>query len=108
MRFGDALLATKFGGSIERDNCLRVFDEHNAAVQRVVPPERLLVFRVTEGWEPLCRFLGCAVPAGIPFPHLNEGDQTIRATARRLFVEPWARRTALTAVVLALLVWWLR
>ena len=35
-----------------------------------MPPERLLVFNVKEGWEPLCRFLGCEVPFyPKEFPH---------------------------------------
>ena len=29
---------------------------------RQIAPERLLVYRVTEGWEPLCAFLGVACP----------------------------------------------
>jgi hypothetical protein len=40
-------------------------------VQQRVPPDRLLVYEVREGWEPLCRFLGVAVPA-TSFPHLND------------------------------------
>jgi hypothetical protein len=76
-RFIDTLVEQTYGGSLDRESCMRVFNEHNEAVQRLVAPERLLVFRVTEGWEPLCRFLGCPVPEGIAFPHLNEGEQTI-------------------------------
>ena len=34
--------------------------------------QRLLVFDVKEGWEPLCAFLGVPVPAGEPFPHVND------------------------------------
>lgn len=48
-----------------------VFERHNAEVQRVVPPEKLLVYEVKEGWGPLCGFLGVEVPDG-PFPHLND------------------------------------
>jgi hypothetical protein len=107
VRFADVMLAQRFGDSLDRENCIRVFTEHNEAVQRNVPPERLLVFRVTEGWEPLCQFLGCAVPEGVPFPHLNEGDQTLKATARQIFVGPWARGIAITAVGVAVLAWWL-
>jgi sulfotransferase family protein len=108
VRFVDVILANMFGGALDRDNCIRVFTEHNEAVQRFVPPERLLVFRVTEGWEPLCKFLGCAVPEGVPFPHLNEGDQTLRTEAWQIFVGPWVRNIALTAVGLAVLAWWLQ
>ena len=46
---------------------------HNEAVKRAVPAERLLVWEVAEGWEPLCAFLGVDVP-GTPFPHANDRD----------------------------------
>jgi hypothetical protein len=46
---------------------------HNEEVQRTVPAERLLVWDVTEGWEPLCEFLGVAVPAE-PLPHANDRE----------------------------------
>lgn len=39
-------------------------------VRGMVPPERLLDWSVEDGWEPLCRFLGKAVPEE-PFPHVN-------------------------------------
>jgi len=107
LRLADVMFAKMFGGSLDRDNCIRVFTEHNEAVQRYVPPERLLVFQVTEGWEPLCQFLGCAVPEGVSFPHLNEGDLTLKAGFQRVFVGPWAQGIALTAIGLALLAWWL-
>jgi len=48
-----------------------IFRAHIEDVKRVVPPERLLVFSVKEGWEPLCQFLGVPVPKE-PFPHLND------------------------------------
>jgi hypothetical protein len=44
----------------------------NEEVQRTVPEERLLVFEVRDGWEPLCRFLGVDVPDK-PFPRANDG-----------------------------------
>jgi hypothetical protein len=50
---------------------IETFHRHNAEVRRSVPPERLLVFDVREGWEPLCDFLGVEVPDE-PFPHLND------------------------------------
>jgi hypothetical protein len=107
VRFADVLFDKIFGGSLERANCIRVFNEHNEAVQRIVPKDRLLVFRVADGWEPLCTFLGCAVPEGTPFPHLNEGDQTLEDVVRQLFIGPWVRRIALAAIGLAFLAWWL-
>jgi hypothetical protein len=46
------------------------FRRHNAAVVEGVPKDRLLVYEVGEGWEPLCDFLGLPVPE-TPFPHVN-------------------------------------
>ena len=37
-------------------------------VRAAIAPDRLLVFDVAEGWEPLCGFLGVPVP-DTPFPH---------------------------------------
>jgi len=93
VRFGDTLLGSVFNGEASRENCIRVFNAHNRAVQQRVPQERLLVFGVQDGWEPLCDFLGCAVPDE-PFPHLNEGGATIKELARGIFIGPWTRRVA--------------
>jgi hypothetical protein len=46
---------------------------HNAEVTASIPADRLLVWSVTDGWEPLCEFLEVPVPE-IAMPHLN--DQT--------------------------------
>ena len=46
-------------------------ERHNEEVRRSVPPERLLVWSATEGWEPLCEFLELPVP-DIAFPHVND------------------------------------
>jgi hypothetical protein len=61
-----------FGGRFDdRDHALTVYAEHNEAVRHEVDPDRLLVFEVTQGWEPLCAFLGVDVPDG-PFPRSND------------------------------------
>lgn len=54
-----------------------VYDRHNAMVRELVPPERLLVYRLGSGWEPLCEFLGKDVPEE-PFPHGNESAAVVR------------------------------
>ena len=56
----------------DRDVAIRIFEEHNREIVATIPPERLLVFDVKEGWRPLCTFLGVPVPAGEPFPHVND------------------------------------
>jgi hypothetical protein len=74
LQFIDDLIwqATFDGRFRERDYALRVFTEHNQAVRATIPADRLLVFDVKQGWEPLCQFLGLPVPAGKPFPHLSD------------------------------------
>lgn len=62
-----------FRGRIESESNIAVFNAHIEAVKSTVPADRLLVFRVDQGWEPLCAFLGTDVPDG-PFPHANEGE----------------------------------
>lgn len=54
-----------------RENARAMYRRHNAMIKRVVPKEKLLIFRWEDGWEPLCKHLGKPVP-GIPFPHVNE------------------------------------
>ena len=49
---------------------------HHEAVMRTVPPERLLVWSVTDGWEPLCEFLEVPVP-DMPFPRVNDSREFV-------------------------------
>ena len=56
----------------DRQHCQGVFTQHNHAVRETIDPDRLLVFDVKEGWEPLCAFLCVPVPADEPFPHVND------------------------------------
>jgi hypothetical protein len=61
-----------FGGRFaDREHAVRVFTEHNAAVRREIPGDRLLEFEVAQGWEPLCDFLEVPVPVE-PFPLTND------------------------------------
>jgi hypothetical protein len=46
---------------------------HEEKVKRDVPADRLLVWEVGEGWEPLCDFLELPVPDH-PLPHVNDRD----------------------------------
>ncbi|KDA41575.1 sulfotransferase family protein [Frankia sp. B2] len=61
------------GRFADKDHALQVFAEHNAAVQREISADRLLVFDVAQGWGPLCDFLGVPVP-GEQFPRLNNRE----------------------------------
>jgi len=58
----------------EREHAIGVFEGHIEEVRRTIPARRLLVYRVTDGWEPLCAFLKRAVPDAA-FPHVNSTDE---------------------------------
>ena len=64
------------GRVFDKAHCLRVFTAHHERVRRTVPAERLLVYRVQEGWDPLCRFLDVNIP-NEPFPRVNVGDNLV-------------------------------
>ncbi len=61
----------------DRAHAIEVFNQQIQYVRSTCPPERLLVFDVADGWDPLCAFLDVPVPDG-PFPHLNDAAETRR------------------------------
>lgn len=67
----------------DKDYAISVFLRHNEEVKQYVPAEKLLVYNVKEGWEPLCAFLGVEVPAGKPFPHDNDRANFLGDILRR-------------------------
>lgn len=86
-----------FSGRFEdREYAIEVFNRHNEEVKEYVSADRLLVYEVKDGWEPLCEFLGAEVPEGKPFPRLNNKDALMNLPyARRVrerleeYQEPW-------------------
>lgn len=50
------------------------FIEHNEAVKASIPADKLLVTRVKDGWEPICRFLEIDQPEG-DFPRSNDREE---------------------------------
>jgi hypothetical protein len=78
---------TAIRGTVGRARAVEAFQRHNAEVQRLIPADRLLVFDVRDGWEPLCAFLGVPVP-GVPFPHDNEAgtfEQDLNRRTRAMY-----------------------
>lgn len=57
----------------DHDHLIRRFNEHIAEVRDNIEPERLLVFEVVDGWEPLCNFLELPAP-DVAFPHINDTE----------------------------------
>jgi len=54
-----------------KEQAVAFFKDHTEQVKASVPPERLLVFDVKQGWEPLCTFLNLPLP-NLPFPKIND------------------------------------
>jgi hypothetical protein len=64
-------------------------------VRAAFPADRLLTYRVADGWAPLCEFLGAPIPEQ-PFPHDNSSAEFRRTTGphfARLVYGPLVRRT---------------
>eukprot|EP01084_Bolivina_argentea_P279789 478372_1 len=47
--------------------------KHIEKVKRIVPPNQLLIFKVSDGWNPLCEFLQKPIPDK-PFPRINSAE----------------------------------
>jgi hypothetical protein len=52
------------------------FRRHTEEVKSSIAPERLLIYQVGEGWDPLCKFLGVPVPKDA-FPSENSRAEFI-------------------------------
>lgn len=79
----------QFEGKFEdRDHAIALFNAWNAEVQATVPAEKLLVFDVKQGWEPLCAFLGVAVPDA-PFPHVNDRAEMLQRIRLLRAIKRW-------------------
>ena len=50
------------------------YERWNADVRARAPRARLLEWRASDGWEPLCKALGLPVPAE-PFPRVNTREE---------------------------------
>lgn len=85
---------------------LEVFKQHIEEVKSYVPADKLLVYEVKEGWEPLCAFLGVAVPDK-PFPRLNDrasfgGNIAVRQVRQRVGASALIAGASLTFLLLLL------
>jgi hypothetical protein len=70
-----------YGGDLsDRAFMTDFFRRHTEAVVSAVPKDRLLVFDVAQGWEPLCSFLGVPVP-DTPYPRENTREEFVARMA---------------------------
>jgi hypothetical protein len=62
------------GADTTSESMQSAMERFNEEVQQSVPADRLLVWSVSDGWEPLCEFMELPVP-DTPFPHLNDSKE---------------------------------
>ena len=58
----------------DKAKVLSAFQKRIEDVKQAIPAERLLIFDVSEGWAPLCKFLNLPVPDG-EFPRSNSKSE---------------------------------
>ncbi|KAK7954416.1 hypothetical protein PG988_015110 [Apiospora saccharicola] len=57
-----------------REKLIQAMLDHNDHIRKIVPKDNLLEWNPSDGWQPLCNFLGKPVP-NVPFPHINKGAE---------------------------------
>jgi hypothetical protein len=75
-KFGDMLEKLAWERSLkgtmpDKAKAIAVYNAWAEEVRAAVPADRLLVFKVSEGWGPLCAFLGVDKP-DTKFPNVND------------------------------------
>jgi hypothetical protein len=78
--FFNVALGGLHGHLNDRAYMIDYFHRHEAEVLATVPAERLLVYPVGSGWEPLCAFLGVPVPDE-PYPSENSRAEFAQRSA---------------------------
>jgi hypothetical protein len=91
----------------DRIRAIERYWAHVEEVKAAVPPDRLLIFQVTEGLGPLCAFLGVPVPDE-PFPNVNDRaavQKTIQSVMRGGYVMLAASAAGIAALAAAAYAW---
>ncbi len=71
----DSILGSRFTMDLtNKEACIAAFERHNAEVLRSAPADRLVVWRASDGWDPLCKALNLPVPQE-PFPISNSTEE---------------------------------
>ena len=62
------------GTMVDPERAIARYNEHIEEIKKEVPSERLLIYSVDQGWEPLCRFLDVPIPE-TDFPNVNDREE---------------------------------
>jgi len=57
-----------------------MYRKHNSYLRNKAPKEKLLIWKLSDGWKPICEFLNLSVPE-IPFPHKNKNASLMNELA---------------------------
>jgi hypothetical protein len=88
VEFASFIKNSPFGEMVQKtiwnlmDNCMQdrkhmvdFFTKRTSEIVNSIAADRLLVYHVSEGWEPLCKFLDTPVPE-MEFPRINSRSET--------------------------------
>lgn len=71
---GEVIADSGFPLGLDAEQLVAAYEAHNRAVVAAIPAGRLLQYRVTDGWAPLCDFLQRPMPDE-PFPCTNQRSE---------------------------------
>ena len=72
-RMGRGMMEALTPGWREEGPATAAYLAHNEHVRHTAPKDRLLEWRIEDGWAPICEALGLGVPDQ-PFPHVNTAE----------------------------------
>jgi hypothetical protein len=114
---GNAGVKAQCGGTLEpaaaKARSKEMYKMYYALVRSLAAEGRILEYRLGDGWEPLCKFLGKDVP-DVPFPHVNDKEANAQGFKELGVImikhAAWNAVTigAMVVPAVAAVVWWAR
>ena len=83
-----------------KEASIKYYTDSISEVKNVVPKEKLLVFSVKEGWEPLCKFLDLPMPIE-SFPQTND-TKMMKRTIKIIRIASYCLVFGLVPVILGI------
>ena len=83
-----------------KEASIKYYTDWISEVKNVVPKEKLLVFSVKEGWEPLCKFLDLPIP-NESFPKTND-TKMMKRTIKTIRIVSYCLVFGLVPVILGI------
>ena len=81
-KYNGAMISKIIGKDLkDKQAAIAAFNRHNEEVLATVSRDRMLIYDVKNGWEPLCRFLNVPIPS-TSFPKTNTTEEFVKNVAR--------------------------